>query len=217
MDWQGIAAFVGALGVIITAIVLPIINSRLKQKELEQEKRFKKIEDEDKRKFEVERNRLSNTYSKLYGYMWELMFEINADRVFVIQPHPLSDRQYISVSLEVLHQKRDVSAQKDNFQFQKMSDWAGFIARISNEDWMIYKDLDEIKDNKVYLEAYRRGVKTLVFRRMLDEQGIWEGILCVEYTHSRPDNLDYVKGKIAKKSILVADILPEYKPVKKEL
>lgn len=213
MDWQGIATLVSAIGVIILGIVVPIINSKQKRKEkewdLEIDRRFDKIKkDED-----IERAKLSETYSKLYAYMWKLLFAVDADRVFIIQPHPMVDRQYISVSLEITHPDRDVATHKENFQFKRMSEWAGLVAKIGNEDWMVYRDVMEIKDNKIFSEAHRRGVQTLLYRRLKDESGYWEGNLCIEYTHNRPENLDYIKEKIVNTARLVEDILPEYQPL----
>lgn len=221
MDWQGIAALIGSLGVIILGIA-QIVGKRkerelefdLKQREVENQRRFEKIEQEDKIKHEKEKTALSDIYSRLYGYMWKLLFSIDADRVFIIQPHPLTDKHFISVSIEITHPDRDVVPHKNNFQMKGMSEWAGLVAKLGGDDWMIYRDVNEIKDIKIFSEAHRRGVKTLVFRRLLDENGYWEGALCVEYTHSRPDNLDQIKGKMCDKAKLIADILPEYKPLK---
>ena len=94
-----------------------------------------------------------------------------ADRVYIIQPHPLSDKQFISVSLEVLNPDRDVRPQKDNFQYKKISEWAGFISKLSTEDWLVYKDPEHIKDLKFRLEFKRRGLSSFVSRRMTDEGG----------------------------------------------
>lgn len=213
MDWQGIATLVSSIGVIILGVVVPIINSKQKRKEkewdLEIDRRFAKIQkDED-----AEKAKLSETYSKLYAYMWKLLFAVEADRVFIIQPHPMIDKQYISVSLEITHPDRDVATHKENFQFKRMSEWAGLVAKIGSDDWMIYRSVADIKDNKVFSEAHRRGVQTLLFRKLVDENGYWEGNLCVEYTHARPDNLDYVREKMVNKARLIEDILPEYKPL----
>jgi len=215
MDWQGIAAVVSAFGVIVLGVLVPVINSSLKRKEKETELRLQRIEKEDKVKHENEKALLSEIYSRLYGYMWKLLLSVDADRVFIIQPHPLADKQFISVSLEIVHPDRDVKAHKENFQFKKMSEWAGLVAKLGTEDWMIYRDISEIKDVKVYNEAHRRGVKALVFRKMVDERGYWEGTLCVEYTHNHPEGLDQIKGEMTKKARLIEDILPEYKLVEK--
>lgn len=218
----GIAAIIVATGGIITAIIVPLVNGwikkqerefdlRLKEKEKENEERFDKIEVQDRIRFEKEKSKLRETFSRLYGYIWKLLLNLEADRVFIIQPHPLSDKQFISVSIEVLHPDRDVTPQKDNFQFKKMSEWSGLVDKLSSEDWIIYRLGDNIKDLKTRLEFKRRGLKAVIFKRLLDENGSWEGTLCVEYTHEIPNNLDYIKGRMVGKGELIADELPEYK------
>ncbi len=40
-----------------------------------------------------------------------------------------------------------------------MAEWSNFVSRLGAEDWMIYTDIENIKDKKVYAEAHRRGVR----------------------------------------------------------
>ena len=226
-DLAGLAAVIVAMGGIITAIIVPLVNGwikkqerqfelRMQEKANENEVRFNKIELENRIRLEKEKAKLRETFSRLYGYMWKLLLSVEADRVYIIQPHPLADKQFISVSLEVLNPDRDVRPQKDDFQFKKMSEWAGFISKLSDNDWVIYQEGGEIRDLKSRLEFNRRGLSLMVLRRMVDEYGDWEATLCVEYTHNIPTNLDYIKGKMASKAELIADILPEYKPLEEE-
>ena len=226
-DLAGLAAVIVATGGIITAIIVPLVNGwikkqerqfelRMQEKANENEVRFNKIELENRIRLEKEKSKLRETFSRLYGYMWKLLLSVEADRVYIIQPHPLADKQFISVSLEVLNPDRDVRPQKDDFQFKKMSEWAGFISKLSDNDWVIYQEGGEIRDLKSRLEFKRRGLSLMVLRRMTDEYGDWEATLCVEYTHNIPTNLDYIKGKMAIKAELIADILPEYKPFNEE-
>ena len=226
-DLAGLAAVIVATGGIITAIIVPLVNGwikkqerqfelRMQEKANENEVRFNKIELENRIRLEKEKSKLRETFSRLYGYMWKLLLSVEADRVYIIQPHPLADKQFISVSLEVLNPDRDVRPQKDDFQFKKMSEWAGFTSKLSDNDWVIYQEGGEIRDLKSRLEFKRRGLSLMVLRRMTDEYGDWEATLCVEYTHNIPTNLDYIKGKMAIKAELIADILPEYKPFNEE-
>lgn len=209
---EHLGGIIGAIGGIL-AIVFGFYQYAFNQRT---DYKIEKQREDDQRKHEAEKAKLSDTYAKLYAYLWRLLYSIDADRIFILQPHPLHDRQFISISIEVTHPDRDVVSHKDNFQFRKMSEWAGLIAKIGNEDWMIHRNVSDIKDTKVYSESHRRGVKAMYFRRMLDDEKHWEGTLCVEYTHSNPNEIDFIKGEISKKAMLIADILPEYKPMKND-
>ena len=39
--------------------------------------------------------------AKIYGELWELLYFLKADRVYIIQPHPLYKELFISATLEV--------------------------------------------------------------------------------------------------------------------
>lgn len=209
---EHLGSVIGAVGGVL-AIVFGFYQYAFNKKT---DYKIDKQREEDKRRYETEKAKLSDAYAKLYAYLWRLLYTIDADRIFILQPHPLCDRQFISISIEVTHPDRDVVSHKENFQLRKMSEWPGLIAKIGNEDWMIYRNISDIKDPKVYTEAHRRGVKALYFRRMEDEGKHWEGTLCIEYTHSNPNEIDFIKSEISKKALLISDILPEYKPLKKD-
>lgn len=212
MNWDGISTLIGAIGGLLSIVAVPFISYYIATNTKKTDYKFEKLREEDQRKFEEEKKKLSNNYSMIYGYLHKLVYDLNADRVFIIQPHPLSDKQFISISLEVLHVGRDIKSHKEAFQMKKMSEWAGFCGRACKEDWIIHRNIEEIKDNKLRLELGRRGVRTSVCRRLKDSNELWEGSLCAEWTHSQPEFLDQIKEKITKKALFIEDILPEYKP-----
>ena len=127
MEWTGIITALTALAATIFGFYQYGYNKKTDYK-------LEKQRHEDKRKYEVDKAKLSDIYGKLYAYMWKLTYSIDADRVYIIQPHPLRDKQFISISLEVTHPDRDVTAHKDHFQFKRMSDWAGLVAKIANDE-----------------------------------------------------------------------------------
>ncbi len=208
MDWTGIAGLITALG--LAPVLLVITQHWIKNSERRAEERAKRI----KEKADEDRAALIGIYSKLWAYMWKLLFTIDADRVYIIQPHPIHERQFISISLETVHPERDVASHKDGFQFRRLSEWSWFASALGTKDWVIFRSLDDIKakDLKTYSEAYRRGVQSVYFRRLCDVKRQWIGTLCVEYTHKNPSEYDFIKGNMIEKATLIADILPEYKP-----
>ena len=209
IDWIGFAAVIGAAGTIIlgvtTALVVPLLNSRIKRREQEFDVLAKindrKIEHmfeiEEKRKDEYQ-SRLGDMYSHIYGYMWGLMYSINADRISIIQPHPSDNRQFISISHEILNPKSGVSKQKYNFKYKRMSEWGDVILQWTNRDFIIYKDVKDIKDVKLHSEVYRRGAKTVVFCRITNTSGYWIGTLAIDFVHQSATNIDFLRSEIGK-------------------
>lgn len=80
---------------------------------------------------------------------------------------------------------------------------------------MIYTDIENIKDKKLYAEAHRQGVKSLFLRRLTDADGDWIGTLFTEFFEpvTDPAILANIKGEMERKAMLIQDILPEYKPL----
>ena len=225
MDWVGIAAVIGALGTIIlgvvTALIVPAQNARLKRKELEFDTLAKINDRKIERMFEIEegRNReyqckLSDSYSHIYGNMWSLLLNIDADRVCILQPHPHDNREFISISHEILNPKSGVSKQKYNFQYRRMSEWGDVVGMWTSREFIVYKDAKDIKDVKLHAESYRRGAKSVIFRRIANTSGHWLGTLAIDFVHKQVTNMDNIRPQINDVVRIIADILPPYTPPK---
>ena len=223
-DWVGISSVITALGVIALGILVPLLNSQNKRRERELEHKIDSQDKEIERKFiqnEKERIsrekkdqvRLNHVYSHIYSYLWNLIYSIDGDRIEILQPHPEKNRQYVSVSFEVLHPSRDVSTQKDNFQYRSMAEWGDVISLWIENEFLAYPDINDMKTRKLFSEAYRRGCKSSFFYRITDnDSGYWLGTLVVDYSHIVQNDIDLVNGEMKKFSLLIADILPEYQP-----
>jgi len=222
-DWLGI---IGAISGLVTAIFVPIILSKLKRKESAHEHHLDRLDKEFDQKLhalheeeimlEKERQiRMSYIFSKIYSYLWELLYNVDADRISIVQPHPEDDRKFISISYEVLNPTRDVSSQKFNFQYYKMSEWASMIKKWIENRFIVYKKLEEISDYRLYPEASRRAIKSVVFVRLTNNADYWIGTLAIEYTHTTPKDFTKIKDEGAKIGVLISDILPAYQSDKK--
>jgi hypothetical protein len=219
-DWNGIASFIGAVGPIIIAIFIPWFNSKIARKENELLLEIKKQEKELERRFSLEDERyreysmkMSDTYSQLYSFLWGLLNNLDADRVYIIQPHPpeSNNRQFISISHEVIQHHRGVSRHIKDFQWRKMSEWGEVTHKWINNEFLIFK-IDEIENRKLYSEAYRRGVLSIVYYRLTDGNGNWQGTLAIDFTRELHIGLAYIKDETGKTGKLVVDILTDYCP-----
>jgi hypothetical protein len=249
-DWVGFAAVIGAVGAFVTAlgaIILGIYNQRAAQKEkridFEQKILEKKLDRElEQRDKEVERRismiemhendvrrelqtALSHALAHIYGYLWELRSQVGADRISIIQPHPSNNRQFISVSHEIIDPRSGVAKLKHEFQFKPYSEWGDVISQWASREYIVYRSLSDIRDVKLYAEAYRRGIKGMVFYRLtsnsnnstnsnnsINSTNYWLGTVMIDFVHNELKNIDFVKSEINKVGALIADVLPEYSP-----
>ena len=88
-----IAPIISAIGVIITAWFA----YNQKTKDRMTDLKIERMRTEEARKGKV---RSDNT-GTIYGVLWEVLHELHADRVYILQPHPLSNNMFLSISMEV--------------------------------------------------------------------------------------------------------------------
>jgi len=223
--WAGIAGIIVAIQGVLALLLAPYIKARIESKhkvlELELQRREKEIDrhfaDQERRRREHSKKKHEIT-AHLYSYLWNLTINQHADRVYIIQPHPVPDKQYISVSFEVV--RDGISQQRNHFQFHKSSYWTEVIDLWKKNDFLKFHfENNGLQQNekpvvkKIWTEAMRRGCISVAFYRLLDVNNSWIGVLAVEHLIDRQQiHTANYRNDIATYGELVADILPEYEP-----
>jgi len=221
MDWVGFAAFIGATGTIILGVVVPLLNAQHSEKAKKLEFILNRQDKEIERRFALEEAlrkeyniKTSNTFSHIYEYICNLINTVDADRICIVQPHPHNDRKYISISQEIVQKSHGISSQMRVFQFRKLSEWGSVVELWTNNEFLFFKRIDDIKDiKKLYPEAHRRGCTSVAFCRLSDANGYWLGTLAVDFVRDQATtDVHRLEREIRKAGELIADILPEYVP-----
>lgn len=148
----------------------------------------------------------------IYGELWELLHFLKADRVYIIQPHPLYKLLFISVTLEV--KRSDVSSVRPSFTDVTIASVARFASQLAGKDYIWIDDVEsEQIDKKMKAMMLRNGCKTLAIRKLSDEKDNWIGNLVVSYTRGF-NEVDVTKELVDKMSKSCAQMiqymLPEY-------
>lgn len=148
----------------------------------------------------------------IYGELWELLHFLKADRVYIIQPHPLYKSLFISVTLEV--KRSDVSSVRPSFTDVTIASVARFASQLAGKDYIWIDDVEsEQIDKKMKAMMLRNGCKTLAIRKLSDEKDNWIGNLVVSYTRGF-NEVDVTKELVDKMSKSCAQMiqymLPEY-------
>lgn len=148
----------------------------------------------------------------IYGELWELLHFLKADRVYIIQPHPLYKSLFISVTLEV--KRSDVSSVRPSFSDVTIASVARFASQLAGKDYIWIDDVEsEQIDKKMKAMMLRNGCKTLAIRKLSDEKDNWIGNLVVSYTRGF-NEVDVTKELVDKMSKSCAQMiqytLPEY-------
>lgn len=153
----------------------------------------------------------SEYISKIYGEMWNILHTLHADRVYIVQPHPLLDSEYISISLEVT--KKGVSKMSSNINDLKVSDVPIMITDCTKGEWVISRDVEkDIKDKKARAILSCNGSKSIVMKKLTNENGRWIGNISCDFVNEQIGwDIDVIKKVISDSANNIQYILPEYK------
>ena len=77
-----------------------------------------------KQQEERKNKRRADNSSLVYGELWNVLHELDADRVYIVQPHPLGNESMLSVYFEV--KRKGVEAMKPHIQSLPIADVAKF-------------------------------------------------------------------------------------------
>lgn len=197
-----IPSIISALGTIIAAWFAYNQYSKNKLTDLKIE-RWKAEE-------ETKSAKRSDNIAKIYGVMWQLLHELQADRVYILQPHPLTNNLYLSVSLEV--KRNGVSGMKPLIQRLPMSDVAAFAAELSARDFLFYQNVEtEVKDKRARAIMTANGCRMTVVKRLDDDEHDWIGSIFCGFTHAQQLQPASIRQQMREAAEHIQYILPEYK------
>lgn len=148
----------------------------------------------------------------IYGELWELLYFLKADRVYLIQPHPLYKEMYISATLEV--KQYGVSSVRDRLCDIKIESVARFVSDLANSEYKFIKGIETSElDDKIKSIMTSNGCHSVALRRLSDEKNNWIGTIVIGYIHNFNNDMDIeLIEKMSRSSALAIQyILPEFK------
>lgn len=148
----------------------------------------------------------------IYGELWELLYFLKADRVYLIQPHPLYKEMYISATLEV--KQYGVSSVRDSLCDIKIESVAKFVSDLANSEYKFIQGIEASElDDKIKSIMTSNGCHSVALRRLSDEKNNWIGTIVIGYIHNFDNNMDIeLIEKMSRSSALAIQyILPEFK------
>lgn len=198
-----LAAIIVSIGTIITAFLS--YNQYTKNKETDFKiETWKKKEE---KKSEVRNDNIA----KIGGQLYRILYAIKADRVYIVQPHPLINNLYISISLEA--DIPGVTQMKYNVQNMPIDEIALFASELAKRDIMIYKNVDsELKDIQAKALFRNNGAKSVIIKKLFDKRYDWIGsIFCEFFDESKEFDYIYARSLVTEVAESIQFILPEYK------
>lgn len=198
MDWQGIAAVITALGV----IVLGWFQYNQQTKNRETDARLARREQEDKEK----RNADKRAASAIYRELWPLlsMFE-GVLRVYIVQPHPLDRAKYISVVYEVVSE--GMVSILPIVRKMPIGSIMDFVNELEGKDFVYWSKQADVKAGRARSIMHQLGTDKMMAVRMVSD-GVWQGNVVIDFDSVEVD-IEAVKDKLCEVRSNIQYMLPE--------
>lgn len=165
---------------------------------------------EDQKKFGI--------IATIYGELWELLYMLNADRVFIVQPHPLYRATLLTATLEV--KRYGIATAIDDFINVRLDSMPQFSSKLANDDLIVLEDVSVADiESIVKSNIIRDGSRSVIIKRLSDEKNNWVGNIIVGYTKPLNEvdvNLEEGKALLTSNAMSIQYELPEYKTTEKE-
>lgn len=195
-----ISEIITALGGIIIAWFG--YNQYTKNKKTDYE--IEKLRTEDK----VTNRRRSDNAMIIFGALWELLYAIKADRVYIVQPHPLGNEEMLSIYFEV--KRRWAEPMKPHIQRMRIAEVAKFASELVHNLFMYIKNVNEdVKDRYAQSIFASCGTTSVVVKRLSDNKHDWVGSIVCEYTDPMEVSEEESKELLHKAATNIQYILPE--------
>lgn len=149
----------------------------------------------------------SENTAKVFGELWRILYELKADRVYIVQPHPLGHVAFLSIQFEV--KRKGVSGMLDSIQTLPMSEVANFSKVLAENLFLFYTDIDnEVKDKVAKSLLSVNGCKAVAIKR-LNSSVDWVGNIFCEFTDRQYPDEETIHHVLHEAAINIQYILPE--------
>ena len=165
------------------------------------------------KKEEEQKAFMRNKYSgQVFGQIHELLRSAKADRVYIVQPHPLGHVAFLSCYFEAVN--NGITEMQSSIQSIPMSRVPMFSSSLADNLWLYYNNIDEqVTDDVAKSLFLANGTRVVGIKRM-DNTKDWVGSIFIEYIEE-PELTEFEIKKLAHDSAMVIrHILPEFKEQK---
>ena len=154
----------------------------------------------------------SNDSAIVFGELWRILHTCKADRVYIVQPHPLKHSAFLSIQFEV--KRSHVNGMKMDIQSLPMEEVAVFSKHLAENRWMCFTDIDEqVDDRRAKSLLASHGTKAVAIKK-LSSSIDWVGSIFCEFTDVMEVSEEEVHEVIHEVAMKIQYNLPEFKEPK---
>ncbi|MCX4334754.1 MAG: hypothetical protein OSJ55_07725 [Bacteroidales bacterium] len=188
----------------IAAIIAGWFAYNQKTKDKMTDLRIEQLRRDEERKSKI---RSDNT-GAIYGVLWHILHELQADRVYIVQPHPLSNNHFVSVSMEV--KRNGIKGMKSSIQNLEIANVALFVSELASRDYIQFRDIaSEVRDKRARAILSMMGAISSVIRRLSDDRYDWIGSIICEFNDTMTADPIFCRKTLEDAADKIQYILPE--------
>ncbi len=188
----------------IAAIIAGWFAYNQKTKDKMTDLRIEQMRRDEERKSKI---RSDNT-GAIYGVLWHILHELQADRAYIVQPHPLSDNHFISVSMEV--KRNGIKGMKSSIQNLEIANVALFVSELASREYLQFRDIaSEVRDKRARAILSMNGSVSSVIRRLSDDRYDWIGSIICEFNDTMNTDPIFCRKTLEDAADKIQYILPE--------
>ena len=150
----------------------------------------------------------SEDTAKVLGALNKILLGSNADRVYIVQPHPLGHIAFLSIQFEV--KANGVQGMRYDVQKLEMSDVPKFCERMVDNLWMYLDNIDEqVQDPYAKDLLSSNGTNVAAIKRMSTARD-WVGSIFCEFMEIPTISESDLQKLMHEAAITIQYNLPEY-------
>lgn len=199
-----IVTLIGAVGGCISPMLLAWFKYNQNTKDKMTDYKIERLKAQEKQNGY---KRSANT-GKVLGELYKVMIATGADRVYIVQPHPLGHIAFLSIQFEV--KANGVEGMKMSVQKLEMSEVAMFSKMMTENIFMYFDDIDNQVEDRVAKSLMSSNGTIAVAVKRLNSSRDWVGSIFCEFLDKPVHTQDVIHKILHDAANNIQFNLPEY-------
>lgn len=150
----------------------------------------------------------SENTSKVLGELYKVMIATGADRVYIVQPHPLGHIAFLSIQFEV--KANGVEGMRMYVQKLEMSEVPLFSKQLTEHIFMYFGNIDEQVEDRVAKSLLSSNGTVAAAVKRLNSSRDWVGSIFCEFLDTPKLSEDEIHKILHDAALNIQFNLPEY-------
>ena len=163
-----------------------------------------------KQEQEAKNKRRNDNSAIVYDALRDVLHDLNADRVYIVQPHPLGNESMLSIFFEV--KRKGIEGMRTHVQELRIAEVTKFSSDLARNLFMYITDIEgQVKDRYAQSLLSSYGTQSAIIKRLSDNTHDWVGSIFCEFTHEMTVSEEDAREILRSAATRIQYILPEYR------